>query len=121
VVYAGDLNGDVYAVTTDGTVLWTTHVTGRVSASIAVIRNTLVFGDLAGYIYGLDPRSGDIRWKIRPNPHPIAAILRPATRASTSRTSLKYRGSTTGAASGLLLEIRTVPRLNGCITADAIE
>ena len=79
VVYAGDLNGDVYAVTTEGSVLWTTHVTGRVSASIAVIRNTLVFGDLAGYLYGLDPHTGAIRWKIRPNPHPIAAIYGSAT------------------------------------------
>ena len=79
VVYAGDLNGDVYAVRADGTVLWTTHVIGRVSASIAVIRDTLVFGDLAGYIYGLDPRTGAIRWKIRPNPHPIAAIYGSAT------------------------------------------
>src|SRR5262249_44274510 len=40
----------------------------------------VVFGDLAGYIYGLDRRTGAIVWQIRPNPHPLAQVYGSATR-----------------------------------------
>ncbi|MBV9310744.1 MAG: PQQ-binding-like beta-propeller repeat protein [Solirubrobacterales bacterium] len=79
VVYAGDESGVVHAIRTDGAPLWSTRVDGPVTDSILLMRDTLVFGDLNGNIYGLNPRNGEIRWRIRPSPHPIAAIYGSAT------------------------------------------
>ena len=79
VVYAGDESGVVHAVRTDGTPLWSTQVDGPLTDSILLMRDTLIFGDLNGNIYGLNPRNGEIRWRIRPNPHPIAAMYGSAT------------------------------------------
>ena len=88
VVYAGDESGVVHAIRTDGAPLWSTRVDGPVTDSILLMRDTLVFGDLNGNIYGLNPRNGEIRWRIRPSPHPIAAIYGSATRwAGTSRSA----------------------------------
>jgi hypothetical protein len=51
----------VHAIRHDGKPLWTTQVAGHVTASILVTKNTLVFGDLSGNIYGLDKHYGAIR------------------------------------------------------------
>lgn len=73
-VYAGDVGGNFYALTDEGSLLWTTKVNAPITASALVTHDLVVFGDQAGYIYGLDRQIGKILWSVRPNPHPYAAI-----------------------------------------------
>jgi polyvinyl alcohol dehydrogenase (cytochrome) len=88
VVYAADSAGIVYAVNHDGTLKWQTAldvpalVGAKIAASPLVTNHTLVIGDLAGQIHGLDVDDGDLRWTIRPsagnnfpNGHPFQAIF----------------------------------------------
>jgi polyvinyl alcohol dehydrogenase (cytochrome) len=79
VIYAGDYTGMVHAIRHDGQQLWTAQVADHFTASILATKHTLVIGDKAGNIYGLDKHHGAIRWKIRPNPHPLASIFGSAT------------------------------------------
>jgi polyvinyl alcohol dehydrogenase (cytochrome) len=80
-VYAADATGTVYALDRDGKELWETqlnvgptfsHV--KVTASVLVTNRTVIIGDLAGTIHGLDVSTGAEKWTIRPNPHPFASI-----------------------------------------------
>lgn len=73
-VYAGDTAANFYALTDQGNLIWSTKVNAPVTASALVTDRMVFFGDQAGYIYGLDRRTGAIRWSVRPNPHPYAAI-----------------------------------------------
>jgi polyvinyl alcohol dehydrogenase (cytochrome) len=69
VVYAGDEAGNFYALSADnGRLLWQRHVLGPVTDSPLVTGNTVVFGDIAGFIYGLDTHSGATKWQIPPSP-----------------------------------------------------
>jgi polyvinyl alcohol dehydrogenase (cytochrome) len=77
-VYAADLTGTVYALTRDGELLWreTLNVpnafTPKVAVSPLVTNRTVVIGDTAGQIHGLDVETGDVRWTTRPpNPGPV--------------------------------------------------
>jgi polyvinyl alcohol dehydrogenase (cytochrome) len=70
-VYAGDTVGNVFALRArDGRVRWQTKIDGAAfTASATVLRGRVVIGDQAnGFIYGLDAESGEVRWKILPNP-----------------------------------------------------
>lgn len=88
IVYAVDGLGWVYAVNRDGAELWRTYledapienpppffITPRVSASVLVTNNSVIVGDLRGFIHGLDRATGDERWHIRPNQDDAAAIF----------------------------------------------
>jgi polyvinyl alcohol dehydrogenase (cytochrome) len=75
-VYIGDWAGNFYKLRSgDGSHVWTTPVIGPISASAMVRDDRVIFGDQVGYLYGLDRDSGAIRWQIRPNDHPQAAIF----------------------------------------------
>ena len=75
-VYIGDWAGNFYKLRSrDGGHVWTTPVIGPISASAMVENDRVIFGDQAGFIYGLDRDNGAIRWQIRPNDHPQAAIF----------------------------------------------
>jgi polyvinyl alcohol dehydrogenase (cytochrome) len=74
-IIAGDFDGNVYALRRDGSLQWTTRVAGPVSASALVHGNHVILGDLTGVIYGLDRWTGVIRWQVKPNPHPKAAVF----------------------------------------------
>jgi polyvinyl alcohol dehydrogenase (cytochrome) len=73
-VIAGDFDGNVYALHRDGSLEWRTRVAGPVSSSPLVHGSMVIFGDLTGTIYALDRRTGAIRWRVKPNPHPKAAV-----------------------------------------------
>jgi len=77
-VFAAANTGTVYALTRDGELLWQTTLNApapivtKVTISPLVTNRTLVIGDMAGQIHGLDVDTGDVRWTIRPpNPGPI--------------------------------------------------
>ena len=85
-VYAADATGFVYALDRDGNLLWQTQLDVgptfgfvKVTASALVTNRTVIIGDLSGQIHGLDVDTGDVKWTIRPNPHPFAAIWGSAT------------------------------------------
>lgn len=75
VVYAGDNAGFMYALTTSGTLLWKTQVSGAITGTATIKGGMLVFGDLAGNLYGLKRSDGSIVWSFRPDPNPVAAIF----------------------------------------------
>jgi polyvinyl alcohol dehydrogenase (cytochrome) len=81
VVYAADSAGSVYAVDRDGDMRWKTTlevpaIVGlKIAASPLVTNRTVIIGDNAGFIHGLDVNTGVPRWRISPNPHPFAAIF----------------------------------------------
>jgi len=62
------------ALTTSGRIPWKTQVNGAITASAAVAGSMLVFGDQAGYLYGITRGTGAIAWSFRPVAHPYAAI-----------------------------------------------
>ncbi len=94
-VYAADATGTVYALTRDGDLLWRTTLNVpnpfphgippfsiKIAMSPLVTNRTVVIGDAAGQIQGLDVDDGHVRWTTRPpNPgpfgdqHPFQMIL----------------------------------------------
>src|SRR4029077_11156024 len=82
VVYAGDYSGMFYAVTNNGTLKWKTQLAGRVSASPLVTDGVIVIGtasalpgsQTSGFVYGLDAKTGAIKWQIRPNTSNLAQV-----------------------------------------------
>ncbi len=79
-VYAGDTTGNFYALSQTGQLLWKTKVNGPITASALATNNVLIFGDQQGFIYGLNRITGKIVWKIKPNPHPFAAVYSSPTK-----------------------------------------
>ena len=85
VVYAVDTKGVAYAIRRDGTERWRTSVAvptmlgPKVTDSPLIAGRTLIFGDQAGVVHGLDADTGSERWRVRPNAHPAAAIFGSAT------------------------------------------
>ncbi len=74
-VYVGDGAGVVYALTTSGSIVWQVQVKSAVTASVTVVGPLLVFGDLAGNLYGVRRDTGKIAWTTHPDSHPYAAIF----------------------------------------------
>jgi polyvinyl alcohol dehydrogenase (cytochrome) len=95
IVYAGDTSGTFYALRSAGTLLWKTSGSGSIkfgpiTASALVtnrehevdkmdegdrIDGMVIFGDQAGFIYGLKRNTGQLIWSVRPNSNPDAAIF----------------------------------------------
>ncbi len=73
-VYAGDMAGNFYALGGDGSLLWSFTADASITASAAVKNNVVVFGDTSGKLYGLSRNNGKLKWSMRPDPHPLAAI-----------------------------------------------
>jgi polyvinyl alcohol dehydrogenase (cytochrome) len=87
IVYALDSSGTAYAIRRDGTQLWRSRVEvptslgPKITDSPLVTKGTVIFGDQAGFVHGLDAQTGAARWRIRPNPHPAASIFASAALA----------------------------------------
>jgi polyvinyl alcohol dehydrogenase (cytochrome) len=78
-VFVGSPEGRVYALdTATGCVHWAVEVAATVRTAIAIGeaggRTMALVGDSAGFVYGLDAENGDLRWKLRPENHPVALI-----------------------------------------------
>src|SRR5262249_40552832 len=76
-VYAADTTGTVYALSRDGEMLWRTTLNVpfplpvKLAISPLVTNRTVILGDVAGQIQGLDADTGQVRWTTRPpNPGP---------------------------------------------------
>jgi polyvinyl alcohol dehydrogenase (cytochrome) len=80
-VYAVDSSGNAYAVDRNGSKVWRSWINvptllgTKVTGSPLVTNRTVIFGDLAGFVHGLDVNTGAERWRTRPNSHPAAAIF----------------------------------------------
>jgi outer membrane protein assembly factor BamB len=62
-LYVGDWAGNFYKLRArDGSIAWTTKTIAPISASAMVEGNVVVFGDQAGFIYGLDRDTGAVKW-----------------------------------------------------------
>jgi len=80
IVYAGDTSGRFYALTSSGILLWETSGSasikfGPITASALVTDQMVIFGDQAGFIYGLDRNEGTLVWSNQPNPDGSSAIF----------------------------------------------
>jgi polyvinyl alcohol dehydrogenase (cytochrome) len=78
-VYAGDGTGMFYALDRHGKLRWKTQLGGIITATALIIGDVVVIGDLSGNLYGLDQHDGRVRWSMRPDPHPVAALFGSAT------------------------------------------
>ena len=97
IVYAGDTSGTFYALRSSGTLLWKTSGSGSIKfgpiTASALVTNRehevdkidevdrmdegdsmVIFGDQAGFIYGLKRNTGQLIWSVRPNSNPDAVI-----------------------------------------------
>src|SRR5262245_40021739 len=77
--FVGSPSGVVYALDTlTGCIHWTFQANGPVRSSILDVtrgsRHTLVFSDLVGWTYGLDPATGKQIWRSRPEEHEAARL-----------------------------------------------
>jgi polyvinyl alcohol dehydrogenase (cytochrome) len=78
VVYIADSKGHVYALNRDGTLRWRNDTIPipsllgvKATNSLLVTNRTIVFGDTAGQIHGLETDTGELRWTIRPGAGPL--------------------------------------------------
>jgi outer membrane protein assembly factor BamB len=81
IVYVGDTSGTFYALnalTSSRRIVWTANVGSPITDSALVTDKMVIFGDLAGYIHGLNRADGTEAWPpVRPNPdnNPTVAIF----------------------------------------------
>jgi eukaryotic-like serine/threonine-protein kinase len=62
-VYAGSLDGHLYALTADtGKIIWTFSTAGKIRATPAVDQGTVYIGSWDKLFYALDAQTGQIRW-----------------------------------------------------------
>jgi polyvinyl alcohol dehydrogenase (cytochrome) len=75
VVYDGDLDGNFYALRDarrHPVLLWQRNVGAPITGSPLVLaltrgKSEVIFGDQAGYVYGLDAATGAVDWRVLPN------------------------------------------------------
>jgi polyvinyl alcohol dehydrogenase (cytochrome) len=76
IVYVGDTSGTFYALWSSGAKRWTANVGSPITDSALVTDKMVIFGDLAGYIHGLNRADGTEAWPpVRPNLDPTAAFF----------------------------------------------
>jgi outer membrane protein assembly factor BamB len=63
-IYFGDSSGTFYAMTHNGSVLWTTKVQAAITDSALVTNGMVFFGDNKGNIYGLERFKGTLVWQV---------------------------------------------------------
>ena len=78
-VFVGSADGTVYSLdTSTGCVHWAVEVAAMVRTAVAIGeaggRTMALVGDSAGFLYGFDAESGELKWKFRPEKHPVALI-----------------------------------------------
>jgi polyvinyl alcohol dehydrogenase (cytochrome) len=94
VVYAVDALGTAYAIGPGGKALWRTQVAVRtrlgpkVTDSPLVTDHRVIFGDLAGFVHGLDVKTGAPRWRVRPNPHHDAVVFSSGTLIGNDKVAI---------------------------------
>lgn len=95
IIYAADSMGFVYAINSDGSLRWKNDTIvipsllgAKITNSLLVTNRTVIFGDTAGQIHGLERGTGALRWTIRPpcdplfhGGHPFQAIFGAGTMA----------------------------------------
>ena len=80
-VFVGSSSGRVYALSlSEGCTYWTFDADTQVRTAVVVggtgagATPTVFFADLAANIYGLDARTGELRWKKKADEHPVARV-----------------------------------------------
>ncbi len=73
-IFIGSASGRVHAMRADsGCLQWVYQATGPIRSAIVISnignRQVLLFGDLTGWFYALDAKTGEQIWKKRPEPH----------------------------------------------------
>jgi len=81
-LYIGSRSGNLYALNARSACVHWSFKAGapiknapRVADVGSPARRMVFFGDIAGWIYALDVRNGDLVWKIRSDSHPAARIV----------------------------------------------
>jgi polyvinyl alcohol dehydrogenase (cytochrome) len=79
IVYVGDTSGTFYALKNSETgaiVVWTANVGSPITDSALVTDKMVIFGDLAGYIHGLNRDNGKEAWPpVQPDSNGTAAFF----------------------------------------------
>jgi polyvinyl alcohol dehydrogenase (cytochrome) len=75
IVYAGDTSGTFYALSRSGALQWSTTGFGPITDSALVTDQMVIFGDQAGFIYGLERNKGKLVWSNQPNSDASSAIF----------------------------------------------
>ncbi len=81
-IFVGSAGGLIHALRADtGCLQWTFQATGPIRSSITVAPldtgHVLLVGDLTGWFYALDPASGRLLWKKRPEEHEAVRLSAP--------------------------------------------
>ena len=81
-IFVGSAGGVVHALRADsGCLQWTFQATGPIRSGIVATsfegRPVLLFGDLTGWFYALDPANGRQLWKTRPEEHEAVRLSAP--------------------------------------------
>lgn len=64
VVYAGDVEGNIVAVSNDhGRLLWHRHLKEKITSGIGINKNRLVFGTTDGHVVALSKQNGKFLWQ----------------------------------------------------------
>jgi polyvinyl alcohol dehydrogenase (cytochrome) len=81
-VFIGSAGGVVHALRADtGCLQWTFQANGPIRSAIVAApgdgRPRLLFGDLTGWFYALDPSNGQQLWRMRPEEHEAVRLSAP--------------------------------------------
>ena len=82
-IFVGSAGGLIHALRADsGCLQWTFQATGPIRSAIVAAPldngHVLLVGDLTGWFYALDPGSGRLLWKKRPEEHEAVRLSAPA-------------------------------------------
>ena len=65
-VFAGSLDGHLYAVNPKGKLLWKANLDGPVFSSPAVSRGAVIVGSDGGTLFSLAAATGKVNWRVKP-------------------------------------------------------
>jgi polyvinyl alcohol dehydrogenase (cytochrome) len=82
-VFIGSAGGVVHALRADtGCLQWTFQANGPIRSALVAApgdgKQLLLFGDLTGWFYALDPSNGQLVWRKRPDDHEAVRLSAPA-------------------------------------------
>jgi polyvinyl alcohol dehydrogenase (cytochrome) len=86
-LFVGSASGVVYALSTStGCIHWRFQANGPVRSSLLHVKraggDALIFSDLVGWTYALDPTNGRVIWKTRPEEHEATRLTGAAVEAN---------------------------------------
>ena len=74
-VYIGSQAGIIYALDVEtGCVHWEYQAKDEVRGSLFLQLDSLLFGDLDGNAYAIDAQSGELKWRTKVHPNPLAVV-----------------------------------------------